>query len=105
MTSWPADRLRDLQLRAACGYPARRSARARASSCKSGAGEVFHDLLDLRARRRGPHRGLYHYLDFAPKGRDEEGLAFYDGLVCRHHDRYDASYVLVQNGRTWRRRA
>ena len=34
-----------------------------------------------------------NYLDFAPKGRDEEGLAFTMAWL-RHHDRYDENYVL-----------
>jgi predicted dithiol-disulfide oxidoreductase (DUF899 family) len=30
----------------------------------------------------------YHYLDLAPKGRDEDGLEFTQAWV-RHHDKYD----------------
>jgi predicted dithiol-disulfide oxidoreductase (DUF899 family) len=37
--------------------------------------------------------GAYNYLDMAPKGRGEEGLAFSMAWV-RHHDRYDESEVI-----------
>lgn len=32
--------------------------------------------------------GVYQYLDLAPKGRDEEGLAFSMEWV-KHHDKYE----------------
>src|SRR5467141_5401420 len=35
--------------------------------------------------------GAYNWLDIAPKGRDEEGLAHTMAWV-RHHDKYDASH-------------
>jgi len=35
--------------------------------------------------------GAYNYLDLAPKGRDEDGLAFTMAWV-RHHDRYSDGY-------------
>jgi predicted dithiol-disulfide oxidoreductase (DUF899 family) len=53
---------------------------------KDGSGEVFHTYssfgrgLDLLV-------GAYNFLDLAPKGRDEDGLAFTMAWV-RHHDRY-----------------
>ena len=37
--------------------------------------------------------GAYNYLDIAPKGRDEDELAFSMAWV-RHHDRYDESEVI-----------
>jgi predicted dithiol-disulfide oxidoreductase (DUF899 family) len=37
--------------------------------------------------------GTYNFLDMAPKGRDEEGLAFSMAWV-RHHDKYDQSYAV-----------
>lgn len=37
--------------------------------------------------------GAYQWLDLAPKGRDEEGLAFPMAWL-RHHDRYGPDYVL-----------
>ncbi len=54
---------------------------------KTKAGEVFHTYstygrgLDLLI-------GTYNLLDLAPKGRDEDGLAWSMAWV-RHHDRYD----------------
>jgi len=40
--------------------------------------------------------GTYNFLDVAPKGRDEEGLAFSMAWV-RHHDRYEDGYVVDRN--------
>jgi predicted dithiol-disulfide oxidoreductase (DUF899 family) len=37
--------------------------------------------------------GTYNFLDFVPKGRDEEGLAFTMSWV-RHHDRYSEGYLV-----------
>jgi hypothetical protein len=37
--------------------------------------------------------GTYHFLDMAPKGRDEEGLAFSMAWV-RHHDKYNEGYFV-----------
>jgi hypothetical protein len=36
--------------------------------------------------------GTYHMLDLAPKGRDEEGLAWSMAWV-RHHDRYQGEAI------------
>ena len=36
--------------------------------------------------------GTYHFLDLAPKGRDEDGLAWSMAWV-RHHDRYEGAIV------------
>jgi predicted dithiol-disulfide oxidoreductase (DUF899 family) len=55
-------------------------------------GEVFH-TYSTYARGGEALIGTYHYLDFAPKGRDEDGLAFTMAWL-RHHDRYDDDYVL-----------
>ena len=58
---------------------------------KNETGEVFHTYssygrgLDLLI-------GAYNFLDIAPKGRDEEGLAFSMAWV-RHHDKYDGAAV------------
>ncbi len=54
---------------------------------KTDSGDVFH-TYSTYARGGEALIGTYHYLDFAPKGRDEEGLAFTMSWV-RHHDRYD----------------
>ena len=53
-------------------------------------GEVFH-TYSTYARGGEAIIGTYHYLDFAPKGRDEDGLAFTMSWL-RHHDRYDENY-------------
>jgi hypothetical protein len=37
--------------------------------------------------------GAYNFLDHAPKGRDEEGLAFSMSWV-RHHDKYGQGYFV-----------
>jgi hypothetical protein len=34
----------------------------------------------------------YNYLDYLPKGRDEDGLAFTMSWL-RHHDRYDTGHL------------
>lgn len=36
--------------------------------------------------------GAYNFLDMAPKGRDEDGLAWSMAWV-RHHDRYDGAVI------------
>jgi predicted dithiol-disulfide oxidoreductase (DUF899 family) len=57
---------------------------------KNESGEVFH-TYSTYARGGEALIGTYHYLDFAPKGRDEGGLAFTMAWL-RHHDKYDQSY-------------
>jgi hypothetical protein len=37
--------------------------------------------------------GAYNFLDLAPKGRDQDGLAFSMAWV-RHHDRYNEGYIV-----------
>jgi predicted dithiol-disulfide oxidoreductase (DUF899 family) len=59
---------------------------------KNAAGEIFH-TYSTYARGGDALIGAYNYLDLVPKGRDEEGLAFSMAWV-RHHDRYDAGYVV-----------
>jgi predicted dithiol-disulfide oxidoreductase (DUF899 family) len=59
---------------------------------KAESGDVFH-TYSTYARGGEAVIGTYHYLDFAPKGRDEDGLAFTMSWV-RHHDRYDAGYTI-----------
>ena len=56
------------------------------------AGEVFH-TYSTYARGGEAVIGAYHYLDFAPKGRGEDGLAFTMSWL-RHHDRYDENYAV-----------
>ena len=56
---------------------------------KDDAGRVYH-TYSAYARGCEPFVGVYHLLDIAPRGRDEDGLAFTMAWV-RHHDRYDVS--------------
>ncbi len=59
---------------------------------KDEAGEIFH-TYSTYARGLENLVGAYHFLDLAPKGRDEDGLAFTMAWV-RHHDRYGDDYRL-----------
>ena len=62
---------------------------------KDESGEVFHTYSAF-ARGLDILVGTYNYLDLAPKGRGEGGLAFSMAWV-RHHDRYGAGYVVDPN--------
>lgn len=62
---------------------------------KTDSGDVLH-TYSTYARGGEALIGTYHYLDFAPKGRDEEGLAFTMSWL-RHHDRYDDNYAVDPN--------
>ncbi|MGO9434421.1 MAG: DUF899 domain-containing protein [Terracidiphilus sp.] len=55
-------------------------------------GEVFH-TYSTYARGLDILVGAYNFLDLAPKGRDEDGLAFTMAWV-RHHDRYSQGYFV-----------
>jgi len=57
---------------------------------KDATGNIFH-TYSTYGRGLDILLGAYNWLDMAPKGRDEEGLAFSMAWV-RHHDRYDDSY-------------
>ncbi len=59
---------------------------------KNAAGEIFH-TYSTYARGLDTLVGAYNFLDLAPKGRDEEGLAHSMAWV-RHHDRYGAGYFV-----------
>jgi predicted dithiol-disulfide oxidoreductase (DUF899 family) len=59
---------------------------------KNEAGEVFHTYSSY-ARGLDAMVSTYNWLDIAPKGRDEDGLAFSMAWV-RHHDRYEDSDIL-----------
>jgi len=59
---------------------------------KNDAGEIFH-TYSTYARGLDILVGTYNFLDLAPKGRDEDGLAHSMAWV-RHHDRYDAGYFV-----------
>jgi predicted dithiol-disulfide oxidoreductase (DUF899 family) len=54
---------------------------------KNAAGDVFH-TYSTYGRGLDILIGTYNFLDLAPKGRDEDGLAWSMAWV-RHHDRYD----------------
>ncbi len=59
---------------------------------KNEAGEIFH-TYSTYARGLDILVGTYNFLDLAPKGRGEDGLAFTMSWV-RHHDRYTEGYVV-----------
>ena len=59
---------------------------------KSVSGDVFH-TYSTYARGLDILMGTYNILDLAPKGRDEDGLAFSMAWV-RHHDKYAQGYVV-----------
>ena len=58
---------------------------------KDEAGGIFH-TYSAYARGLDILIGTYNFLDMAPKGRDEDGLAWSMAWV-RHHDRYDGAAV------------
>jgi predicted dithiol-disulfide oxidoreductase (DUF899 family) len=58
---------------------------------KNDAGEIFHTYSSY-GRGLDMLIGAYHFLDMAPKGRDEDGLNFSMAWV-RHHDRYEDAAV------------
>jgi predicted dithiol-disulfide oxidoreductase (DUF899 family) len=58
---------------------------------KNEAGDVFH-TYSTYGRGLDILIGAYNFLDLAPKGRDEDGLAFSMAWV-RHHDRYEGAVV------------
>jgi predicted dithiol-disulfide oxidoreductase (DUF899 family) len=55
--------------------------------CKDADGSVFHTYSSY-SRGIDMLNTAYHYLDLAPKGRDEDGLDFTQSWV-RYHDRYE----------------
>ena len=60
--------------------------------CKDGAGNIFHTYSSY-GRGLDMLIGAYNWLDLAPKGRDEDGLAYTMAWV-RHHDKYsDGQFV------------
>ena len=59
--------------------------------CKNATGEVFH-TYSTYGRGLDILIGAYNLIDLAPKGRDEDGLAWSMAWV-RHHDRYDGAAV------------
>jgi predicted dithiol-disulfide oxidoreductase (DUF899 family) len=59
---------------------------------KGSDGDIFH-TYSCYARGLDILMGVYNFLDFTPKGRDEEGLPFSMSWV-RHHDRYSEGYFV-----------
>jgi predicted dithiol-disulfide oxidoreductase (DUF899 family) len=59
---------------------------------KDANGEIFHTYSSY-ARGLDIIVGAYNFLDMAPKGRDEEGLAHSMAWV-RHHDKYGQGYFV-----------
>jgi predicted dithiol-disulfide oxidoreductase (DUF899 family) len=59
---------------------------------KDEAGNIFH-TYSAYARGLDVLIGAYNFLDFAPKGRDEDGLAFSMSWV-KHHDKYTGNDVV-----------
>ena len=59
---------------------------------KNPGGDVFH-TYSTYGRGLDILVGAYNFLDLAPKGRDEDGLAFSMAWV-RHHDRYAENYAV-----------
>src|SRR5882724_11516907 len=59
---------------------------------KDEGGNVFHTYSAF-ARGLDINIGAYNFLDVAPKGRDEEGLAFSMAWV-KHHDKYTGQDVV-----------
>ena len=54
---------------------------------KDATGDIFHTYSSY-GRGLDILIGAYNFLDMAPKGRDEEGLAFSMAWV-KHHDKYE----------------
>jgi predicted dithiol-disulfide oxidoreductase (DUF899 family) len=59
---------------------------------KDEAGNIFH-TYSTYARGLDIFLGAYNFLDIAPKGRNEEGLAHTMAWV-RHHDKYEKNQVV-----------
>src|SRR5206468_206062 len=62
-------------------------------------GNIFH-TYSAYARGTETTMNTYNYLDYVPKGRDEDGLAFTMSWL-RHHDRYDTGKLADANLPYW----
>ena len=62
-------------------------------------GNIFH-TYSAYARGSETTINTYNYLDFVPKGRDEDGLPFTMAWL-RHHDRYDDGYLADADRPYW----
>jgi predicted dithiol-disulfide oxidoreductase (DUF899 family) len=61
---------------------------------KDPAGKIFHTYSSY-GRGLDMMIGAYNWLDVAPKGRDEDALAYTMAWV-RHHDRYGEGHLVDQ---------
>lgn len=66
---------------------------------KDAAGNIFH-TYSVYARGTESVLGTYNYLDWVPKGRDEDSLSFTMAWV-RHHDRYENGYLADADRPYW----
>lgn len=66
---------------------------------KDKAGNVFH-TYSAYARGSETTINTYNYLDFVPKGRDEDGLPFTMAWL-RHHDRYESGELADADRPYW----
>jgi predicted dithiol-disulfide oxidoreductase (DUF899 family) len=62
-------------------------------------GHIFH-TYSAYARGTETTMNAYNYLDYVPKGRDEDGLAFSMSWL-RHHDRYESGQLADENLPYW----
>ena len=62
-------------------------------------GEIFH-TYSAYARGTETTISTYSYLDFVPKGRDEEALPFTMAWL-RHHDRYEDGHLADADKPYW----
>src|ERR1700685_700239 len=72
--------------------PARNSKTCEEFRKDAATGEILHTFSSY-GRGLDILLGTYNLLDFMPKGRDEEGLAFSMSWV-RHHDKYTEGYFV-----------
>ena len=66
---------------------------------KDKAGNIFH-TYSAYARGTEMTMNTYNYLDFVPKGRDEDSLPFTMAWV-RHHDRYTDGHLADKDKPYW----
>jgi predicted dithiol-disulfide oxidoreductase (DUF899 family) len=66
---------------------------------KDKSGSIFH-TYSAYARGTETTVNTYNYLDFVPKGRDEDALPFTMSWL-RHHDRYEDGYLADKDRPYW----
>jgi len=62
-------------------------------------GNIFH-TYSAYGRGTETTMNTYNYLDYVPKGRDEDGLSFTMSWL-RHHDRYESGHLADANLPYW----